>query len=99
MAPTKEIYSEYRFYVVNKKVITGSLYKEGTRVHRKLCIDQDIIGYVKKVVEIWQPDIAFVMDIANTPNGYKIIEINSLNSSGFYDCEMDKVVDALEELF
>jgi hypothetical protein len=48
------------------------------------------------MVDIWQPDDAFVLDIAETSEGFKIIEINCLNASGFYACEMDKVVIALE---
>ena len=98
ISPLKKIYNEYRFYVVNGKPITGSLYKEGTRIYSKVCIDECVFRFVQRMIDIWQPDKAFVMDVADTPNGYKIIEINSLNSSGFYACEMDKVVIALEEM-
>lgn len=98
IAPVKEIFNEYRFFIVDGKVITGSAYKCGEVVKSSLCIDKNPTEFAQKMTDIWQPDKAFVMDICSTIEGYKIIEINSLNSSGFYLCDMDKVVEALEEM-
>ena len=41
-------------------------------------------------------DSGFVLDIASINGEYKVIEINCLNSSGFYLCDMNAVVRALE---
>ena len=98
IAPLQKIYKEYRFFVVDKKVITGSLYKEGTRVIARKCIDTDVINFAQKMVNIWQPIEAFVIDIARTPGGLKVVEINCLNASGFYACDMSLVIMALEEM-
>jgi len=98
IAPLKEIYREYRFFVVDGKVITGSLYKAGTRVYSEECTERDVLWFAWRMAERWQPDRAFALDIAMTPDGFKIIEINSINSSGFYACDMSKVVEALEDL-
>src|SRR5271170_6153926 len=47
----------------------------------------------------WTPCEAFVMDVAKVaPETFKIIEINCINSSGFYDCDMTQVVKAIENL-
>jgi len=51
------------------------------------------------MVDLWSPDVGFVLDIADTPEGFKVIEVNCLNASGFYACDMAKVVFALEELY
>jgi len=98
VAGVKPIQSEYRFFVVDGKVITGSQYKQGNRVIYSECIDENIIKFTQKMVNIWQPDIAFVLDIAMVKEGLKIIEINCMNGSGFYACNMAKVVDAIEQL-
>ena len=59
----------------------------------------------------WQPHDAFVIDVAEVPNLHalrhnldephwlKVVEINTLNSSGFYACNIPKLVMALETAF
>lgn len=98
-APVKKIYREYRFFIVDGKVITGSQYRVGTRVFSTECHEKDVIKFAQKMVNLWAPDVGFVIDIALTPDGFKVIEINTLNASGFYACDMSKVVNALEELY
>jgi hypothetical protein len=99
LAPLKEIYSEYRFFIVSGKVITGSQYKVGNRVVYTECHDEAVIEFTQKIIDLWCPDIGFVIDIALTPEGYKVIEINCLNTAGFYACDMSKVVFALEKIY
>lgn len=99
MAPVKEIYREYRFFIVNGKVITGSQYRVGMRVFSTECHEKDVIDYTQKMVNLWCPAIGFVLDIAITPEGFKVVEINCLNAAGFYACDMSKVVFALEEIY
>jgi len=50
------------------------------------------------MVDRWQPAEAFVIDIAKTYDGLKVIEINNFNSSGFYSCDVYKIVDSIERL-
>ncbi len=98
-APVKEIYREYRFFIVNGKVVTGSQYRVGMRVFSTECHEKDVIEYAQRMVDLWSPDVGFVIDIALTPEGFKVIEINCLNASGFYACDMSKVVFALEKIY
>jgi len=98
IAPVKTINAEYRFFVVDGKVITGSRYKVGTRVIYTECTEKRIIKFAQKMVDIWAPAIAFVIDIAYTKEGLKVIEINCFNSAGFYDCDMLQLVHAVEKL-
>lgn len=99
VAAVKEIYSEYRFFIVDGKVITGSQYKLGNRVVTSPNVDRDISWFAWQMVNTWCPAVSFVLDIAMTPDGLKVIEINSMNSSGFYACDMSKVIEALEDLY
>ena len=98
-SPGKRIYREYRFFVVNGKVVTGSQYRVGLRVFSTECNEKDVIRYAQKMVDLWSPDVGYVLDIADTPEGFKVIEVNCLNASGFYACDMGKVVFALEEFY
>ena len=98
ISPLKEIYAEYRFYVVNGKVVTGSLYKNRDVVVYVECIDREVIDYAQAMVDMFQPSIAFVLDIAVTPNGLRVLETNSISSSGFYAIDLGKFVHAINEL-
>jgi len=95
----KKICSEHRFWIVKKNIVSASTYKIGNRVQYLPCIDEQIHEYVKQQISIWQPDEAFVIDVANTEDGFKIVEINTLNSAGFYACDIQKLVFALEDEF
>ena len=99
ISPVEEIYKEYRFFIVDKEIATYSLYKLGDRVvARNDFIDEDLKQFVISRIEEYAPDRAFVIDIADTPNGYKIIEVNCINSSGFYACDINAMVEALENM-
>ncbi len=96
----KNIYSEHRFWIVRGKIVTASTYKQGRSViYSELPSSSFVFPYVEEMIKVWQPHDAFVMDIADTEDGLKIIEINTLNSSGFYAANIQKLVMSLEDNF
>jgi len=100
VAPLKKIFSEHRFWVVKGKVVTSSTYKIGRTVHyQSLDHDSMFQKFAEERIAEWQPHDAFVIDIADTDEGLKIVEINTLNSCGFYAADIQKLVFALEEAF
>jgi hypothetical protein len=98
MASPKTLYSEYRFYVVDRQVVTGSLYKRGDRVHYDAQVDERVRDFAQACADTWCPNRAFCLDVAETPDGLKVLEINAINSSGFYACDMGKFVHAINGL-
>lgn len=98
IAPLREIYAEYRFYVVNGEVVTGSLYKSRDTVIYKECIDEGVIDFAREMVKLYNPSIAYVIDIADTPKGLRVLETNSISSSGFYAIDIGKFVNAINGL-
>lgn len=95
----KVIYAEYRFWVVKGKIVTKSLYKRGNTVMYSSDVDERFDEYVKARIAEWQPHDAFCIDVCDTPDGIKIVEINTLNSCGFYAADIPKLVQALEDAF
>lgn len=96
----KKIFSEHRFWVVKGTVVTSSTYKLGHAViYQALPADSMFQRFAQERIAEWQPHDAFVIDIADTEEGLKVIEINTLNSCGFYACDMQKLVMALEDGF
>jgi len=99
IAKPKTIYQEIRCWVVNQQVITASTYKVGTAVRYTEFIDEDGINFATQMARQFQPAGAFVLDICLTDNGWKIVEVNCINSAGFYAANLQKLIIALEDYY
>lgn len=101
VAPIRSIFQEYRFFVVAGKVVTGSIYRSGGSViYRNLentYGNAEPLEFAKEMVERWCPSDMFVVDVASTDNGYKIIEFGSIHNCGFYDCDLSKLIQKIQE--
>lgn len=98
VAPTKEIFAEYRLFVIDNKIVTGSMYKLRDKVIYGKHIDNEALDFARKMISQWEPDRAYVLDIAITNEGPKIIEVNNINSSGFYLSDLEKIVVGIENM-
>lgn len=96
LSTVKEINKEYRFFIVNKKVITGSQYKNGDRVEHNAYIPSQIMNIAQKYAQLYQPHEIFTMDLADTPEGVKIVEYNCWNGSGLYHCDKVSLFTTVE---
>ena len=95
----KKIQQEIRFWIVKGEIVTASQYRLGNRLVLNENIDQAAYEYCKKMVDIFQLNDAFVMDLALTENGYKIVECGCINCAGFYKADMQKLLMKLEDSF
>ena len=109
LSKTQNITEEYRFIVVDGKVITGSLYmdcanRESLIPYYKFTIgeDDESFKYAQRIVDIYQPDKAYTIDICMVDNGdyhmFKLLEINSFNCASMYGASYEKVVEAINNL-
>ena len=94
----KQIFGEFRFFIVDGVVVTGSRYRMGPMVVYNQDIPVEVLDFAQQMVSQWQPARAFVIDIAETQEGPKIIEVNNFNSAGFYSCDVGKIIDAVESM-
>lgn len=105
IAEPTQINAEYRFFIVDGKVITGSIYKLDGRAmtlpwnrNTTVPIDTEITEFVRERAAQWSPARGYVLDVARTPMGPKVIEINNLNSAGFYKCDISLILQAIEAM-
>ena len=109
----KKIYAEYRFWIVDGQVITSSLYKRGQQVVYSNVVDRHVYDFVERVLNTkngvedirlsmrasgWMPARAFVLDVCETPDGMKVVEINTINSAGFYAANVTDLVLAIDQM-
>lgn len=98
IAEQKEILSEYRLFVVDRKIVTGTCYRSHGELVSVKHVPEQIIGFAEAAIKLFDVAPAYVLDIAFTIEGPKIIEVNNINAAGWYAADMDKLVGALEEL-
>jgi hypothetical protein len=93
----KKILAEWRWFIVNGKVISGSSYKmNGQRLVQR-ATEQDIVDEAQSFADKWLPSNVCVMDLALTDDGPKVIEFNCFNSSGFYYHDKKAIVKAVSD--
>lgn len=94
----KEIKAEYRYWIVAGKIVTSSRYKLEDIVKYSAEVNQHADAFVQKCIDIWQPNKAFVIDVCETADDFRIVEINTITSSGFYAGNIEKIVKSIIQL-
>ncbi|WP_298513549.1 ATP-grasp domain-containing protein [uncultured Kordia sp.] len=96
----KEIYKEARLWIVGGQIVAAVYYKFNGDVVFEAEVAEEGIVFAKKMIQIYEVDEAFVMDICLTNYGWKIVEINCINSAGFYpNLNVHSLVKALDIYF
>lgn len=92
----KDIFAEWRFFVVNGKVVAGSQYREGNKMKIDGYTPQDILDEAMRWSQVYTPATCFVMDLALTEyHEIEIIEYNCINCSGLYESNVASLASAL----
>lgn len=99
IASSKDIDKEYRFWIVDGKVITYSEYKMGMGEFFISSKNDDAVKYVE---DILNKDKCFCemycLDVALLGNGeFRLVECNSIHCSDFYMCDVKSLLDAIYE--
>jgi hypothetical protein len=93
-----QIFEEYRYFVVDDKIATSSKYK----VNGKLSVDhtsnRELDLFVNNMIVHWRPADAYCIDVATTLNGFRVVEINCINCSGFYSSDVSKLAQAIFDM-
>lgn len=86
---------EWRFFVFDRKVSTGSVYKEGGREAYGPAEDVQAEDVARMIAASeWQPDNAYVVDVGRSGGNYGLVEIGSPNCCCLYEGDAGAFVDA-----
>jgi len=95
----KSITHEYRFFIVNREVVTGSQYKLNDELNIQKGYSDEAYQVAKQMaLNKWQPDIAYACDVGIVNGIPKIIELNSFSCSGFYACDIMNLINAIDHV-
>lgn len=92
LAPKKSIEKEWRVVISDGKPLTGSGYPD-----TKEC-GQDVLDFAEKCVKLSEYDPApmWTLDICQSNGELKVLEANSLLSSGWYFCDTEKIIKEVD---
>ena len=96
VAPLKNIVNEWRYFVVDGKVVDGSLY----RVNGTLCKEHcnGTYEHVQSFADKWLPSPVCCMDLCMLDDDSMwVLEFNTFNSTGFYDHDIEKIILAVDK--
>lgn len=99
IAPAYKIEKEWRCFVVDGKVSTASQYKNNgaLEISRKN-IPEEMIAFAEDMSKVWSPEKIFTLDICLSNKKFYIVEAQCSNTSGFYDCDIEKLVYDINEV-
>jgi hypothetical protein len=95
IASPKHTGMEFRIVMVDGKSIECSIYKQYQIVKSERFYDSELFETAEMFAKIHNPADVFVMDIAKTADGLKVIEYNTFNSAGLYDCNVSNIIDTI----
>lgn len=98
VAAPKPIWAEFRLFVINGEVVTGSQYKVHDHLAVTAAMPDEVWTFARRCADRWNPNPAYALDIALTPTGLRALEINSANSAGFYAADLARFVAAVNQL-
>lgn len=96
VSPVKKILAEVRVWVIHGYVVAASMYRLNGEKHRTTdhtWVERAIFS-AQLLHRHWSPGIHYVVDLAQTREGMKVIEYNSIHASGWYAANPEEVVKA-----
>lgn len=99
LTPPARIAQEWRVWVVEDRIVTASLYRQGRRVVYRPGIDADARAFAETLVAAnpgYAP--AYVMDVCRTAAGLRLVETNCVNAAGFYAADLVPLAAAIDAL-
>lgn len=100
VSEAKRTIKEARLWIIGGQIIDGGYYKFNDDAPFEEKVAEDGFAFAKEMIRLFNLEEAFVMDICLTDKGWRIVEINCINSSGFYpNTNVKSVIKALSIYF
>jgi len=91
------IQTEWRLWIVNKKVVASSQYREYFTLREKEGCPDEVIKFAESRCSEYTPHDVFVMDIGLCGDEHYIIECGCMNAAGFYKANVQEIVKSVTE--
>lgn len=100
LSPVAKVVEEYRFIIIEQKVVSGSKYFYNQKLDMSPTIPNNVTDFAQAFAHLpleQKPDIAFVCDVGVLEDGsLKIVELNALSTADFYMSDPVAIFKALQ---
>lgn len=90
---------EIRYFIVDNQIITSSLYtkygQKTNEIFQTKEFDSFIYDFIKNTQLRFKLPKAFVLDLGLSKNKCGVIELNTINNSGFYNSNIEELLESL----
>jgi hypothetical protein len=86
------IHYEWRLWIVNKKVVAASKYREYFKLRKEEGCPADVVSFAEEKYQQYTPHDVFVIDICLCGDEYFIVECGCMNGAGFYKANIQNIV-------
>jgi len=90
---------EWRLWIVDKKVIAASKYREYFTLTKEAGCPPEVVQFAEDRCNSYTPHPVFVMDICLCGDAYFIVECGCMNSAGFYHADIETIVSKVSSYF
>lgn len=99
-SPPQRIIKEARLWIVGGQIVEAVYYRFYGDILFESEVASEGLQFAREMIAIFEVAEAFVMDICLTTSGWKIVEINCINSAGFFpNANVSSVFKALQVYF
>jgi hypothetical protein len=93
----KPLAIEYRAVVVGGRIADMCIYRQWQTVMPEREWDPDVANMIYSCHDRYRPADVYVIDVAQTLEGLKVVEYNTFNSAGLYALDVATIVEAVSE--
>jgi hypothetical protein len=90
---------EWRLWIVNKKVVAASKYREYFKLKKEPNCPDGVISFAENRCLEYTPHDVFVMDICLCGDEYYIVECGCMNGAGFYKADIENITKEVTAYF
>jgi hypothetical protein len=84
---------EWRLFMVDGKVSSGSRYRLRGYLFPNSEVPSEVVEFAEGTAAIWSPAPVFVLDVGRSAGRLFVVECGCFNSAGFYASDIPKIVE------
>lgn len=90
---------EWRLWIVNKRVIAASKYRQYFKLKKEAGCPDAVIDFAVDRCKEYTPHDVFVMDVCLCGDAYYIVECGCMNGAGFYKANIEDIIREVSAYF
>lgn len=98
ISTSQHILKEWRLFIIDDKIVSACRYIKNGQINISSSdVPIEMLEFAQAKIDAYRIDDVYVMDIAATTAGFKIIECNCFNGTGFYDNDIRAIVKTINQ--